>query len=65
MNITPEAELAQIHKRTQARKVIEARDFARRRALIRTLRDAGHTWDQMMELAHVSRTTVRDALREG
>jgi len=65
MNITPEVELAQIHKRTQARKVIETRDFTRRRELIRELQRAGHTWDRIMELAHVSRTTVRDALREG
>jgi hypothetical protein len=63
MTTSTETELAQIAVRIDKRRDLEARDRARQRVLLRDYVAEGHTWDECQEVAQVSRTRLRDALR--
>lgn len=56
-------ELKQIAKRIRTRNELQEQDRKRQRELIRELRRGGATWDDMVEIAQVSRQTVADALK--
>ncbi len=56
-------ELQQIAKRIESRAVLESKDRARQRELIRDRIAGGATWDEVQEEAGVSRPTISKALR--
>jgi hypothetical protein len=64
MTTSIETELAQIAVRIDKRRELEHRDRARQRELLRGYVADGHTWDEAQAVAQVSRTRLRDALRD-
>lgn len=63
--MTPtETELAKIADRIDKRRELDRADRERQQALLRTyVTEQGHTWDEAQDVARVSRTRLRDALR--